>query len=205
MGSWQSSGSITYTIRWYRCDGNGNNCAEISGATGTTYKVQSDDNGHRLRSYVYATSSGGTTLAVANPTGTVGGSSSSGGSSGGSGGTIAAANVKLPDRLVVDKTQYSENPIVSRGGTTAKFHVSDTGGKSVTGAQVYVLGVPYSRIRAVPETLTDGSGWATVTLVPDRFFPRKGYLVLFVRARTPKGSLLAGSSTRRLIQVRIRP
>lgn len=205
LGSWQSSTALNYTIRWYRCDTNGANCSEISGATSTTYTVGSADTGHRIRAYVYATSSGGTTLSVSDATPTVGGSSGGGTTGGGSGGTIAAANVKLPDRLVVDKTQYSQNPIRSRGGTTARFHVSDTNGHSVTGALVYVLGVPYNRIRAVPETLTDSTGWATVQLVPDKYFPRKGYLVLFVRARVQGQNALSGASTRRLVQVTIAP
>ena len=34
---------------------------------------------------------------------------------------------------------------------------------------------------------------------------KKGALLLFVRARTPQGDKLAGSSVRRLVQVRIRP
>ena len=199
-GSWQATGSISYTIRWYRCDTNGNNCGEISGASSTSYKVTSADNGKRLRSYVYAAASGGTTLAVSNPTGIVG--SSSGGASGG---TIAATNVKLPNRLTIDKTQYSQNPIKTRTGTTAKFHVVDANGNSVQGARVFVLGVPYSRIQAVPEASTDSSGWATTQLVPDKFFPRQGYLVLFVRASVPGQDLLGGASTRRLVQVTIAP
>ena len=201
-GGWQSSGSISYSIRWYRCDTNGNNCTEISGASATTYKVTSADNGKRLRSYVYAAASGGTTLAISNPTATVGASAASGGSSGGS---IAAANVTLPNRLTIDKTQYSQNPIKARTGTTAKFHVVDANGRSVQGAKVFVLGVPYSRIQAVPEALTDSSGWATTQLIPGKFFPRKGYLVLFVRASVQGQDALGGVSTRRLVQVTIAP
>jgi hypothetical protein len=200
-GSWQASGSISYSIRWYRCDTNGNNCTEIAGATSTTYKVTSADNGKRIRSYIYAAASGGTTLAASNPTGTVG--SNSGTTT--SGGTIAAASVTLPNRLTIDKTQYSQNPIKTRTGTTAKFHVVDANGKSVQGAKVFVLGVPYSRIQAVPEALTDSSGWATTQLIPDKFFPRTGYLVLFVRASVQGQDALGGVSTRRLVQVTIAP
>ena len=49
------------------------------------------------------------------------------------------------------------------------------------------------------------NGWATVSLQPAQFFPRKGYLVLFVRARVEGQDLLAGTSTRRLVQVTIAP
>jgi len=45
----------------------------------------------------------------------------------------------------------------------------------------------------------------TISVALTAHAPKKGALVLFVRARTPHGSVLAGSSTRRLIQVKIRP
>jgi hypothetical protein len=49
------------------------------------------------------------------------------------------------------------------------------------------------------------NGWATVSVVPSRFMPlSKNALVMFVRARVEGQSLLAGSSTRRLVQVGIR-
>ncbi len=117
---------------------------------------------------------------------------------------IAAASVSLPDRLVIDKVAYSQNPIRSRHAPTQmKVHVNDANGKSVSNALVYVVGVPYSRILAVPEVRTDASGWATMNLVPGRYFPRTGYLVLFVRARVQGQDLLGGTSTRRLVQATI--
>jgi hypothetical protein len=57
----------------------------------------------------------------------------------------------------------------------------------------------------VPEAVTGGDGWATVTFrVRPTFALRRGnFVVVFVRARKPGGNLLAGVSTRRLVAVRV--
>ena len=201
-GTWSGASSLTFQVAWQRCDTLGANCTVIPGATGTTYTATSADVGHRLRAAVSATGSGGTTQATSDATGVV---IAATGTKVPSGTSIAAADVKLPDRLIVDRVQYAQSPIRSRTGTTARIQVVDTSGNAVSGALVYVLGVPYSRIRTIPEVATDSTGWATVNLVPGQAFPRKGYLVLFVRARVQGQDPLAGSSTRRLVQVTIAP
>jgi hypothetical protein len=107
---------------------------------------------------------------------------------------------------VIDRVAFSPNPIVSRAApVTARFHVSDTKGLSVQGALVYALGLPYGWTYNAPEQPTDANGWATITIQPTRNMPlRPGDLVLFVRARKPGDNLLAGVSTRRLVQAAIR-
>ena len=51
--------------------------------------------------------------------------------------------------------------------------------------------------------MSDGS--VTLTVTPTFQLPvGHGALVMFVRARKPGGNVLAGVSTRRLVQVRIR-
>jgi hypothetical protein len=84
----------------------------------------------------------------------------------------------------------------------ARFHVADTKGLSVQGALVYALGLPYGWTYNAPEQPTDQTGWATITITPTRNMPlgRGHDLVLFVRARKPGDNLLAGVSTRRLVQ-----
>src|SRR3954447_21962027 len=56
------------------------------------------------------------------------------------------------------------------------------------------------------EVRTDQTGWATVPITPTQSLPlgRRNALVMFVRARVEGQSLLAGSSTRRLVQTLIR-
>ena len=192
-GSWNGTG-LSYAYQWQRCDGQGANCAAISGATGQSYTLTSADVGHRLQVYVTATNEGGSASKYSNQTAAVAAA----------GGAVPASTVALPDRLVVDRISYPLGGH-SRRAFTARFHVSDTGKHSVSGALVYVLGLPYGWARPVAEVATDGSGWATVTIVPTRKMPLRTALVMFVRARTPQGDLLAGASTRRLVQVRVRP
>ncbi|HEX8648665.1 MAG TPA: hypothetical protein VF715_17350, partial [Thermoleophilaceae bacterium] len=42
-GTWTGTAPITYTYQWRRCDASGASCADISGATGSTYAVQQAD------------------------------------------------------------------------------------------------------------------------------------------------------------------
>ena len=62
-GSWNSStevyGALTFTYQWLRCDYTGANCSAISGATGSSYTVTSDDTEHALAAKVTATNTHG--------------------------------------------------------------------------------------------------------------------------------------------------
>jgi hypothetical protein len=194
-GNWTSDSSIAYAYQWTRCDAGGNACGNVANATAATYVVQGADVGHTLRVVVSAKNANGTTTATSGQTAAVTQSANK---------LIQAANVTLPNRLIVDKVQYSANPIHSRSTPTQmKVHVSDSNGNSVQGSLVYVIGVPYSRINVMPEVQTDATGWATLSITPARAFPRTGYLTLFVRARVTGQDLLGGTSTRRLVQVTI--
>lgn len=200
-GEWTSDSNISrYSYAWGRCDTNGNNCVTIGGATSNTYTLVASDQGHTIRSYVTAYNTNGSTQNDSSATGTVAAAPSTTPS----GKQIEAASVQLPNRLVVDGVKYSANPIRSRNTPTVmQVHVSDSHNNSVANAKVFVEGLPYSRIANIPETATNSSGWATVNLTPAKFFPRTGYLVLFVRARVDGQDPLGGTSTRRLVQVTI--
>jgi len=192
-GTWSGS-SITYAFQWQRCNSQGVNCTAISGATAQAYTLGTADVGNRLQVDVTATNAGGSASKYSNQTGVIGGS----------GAAIPASSVALPDRLVVSKVSYP-NGGHSRTPFVARFRVTDTNNQPVSGALVYLIGLPYGWIRTVPEVTTDATGWATLTLQPTVKMPRSTDLVMFVRARTPQGNVLAGSSTRRLVQVRVRP
>ena len=194
-GTWTSTTPVTYSLQWVSCDAQGANCAAIAGATAQTYVVKATDVGRRIAVSVTAKNTNGSTTAQ---------SAATAPAAYPSGKSIQASTVALPDRLVVDKVEYSANPIRSRlTPTQMRVHVSDAHGNSVAGSLVYVVGIPYSRIGVMPEVQTDSAGWATLSLRPDRFFPRTGYLVLFVRARVSGQDALGGTSTRRLVQVTI--
>lgn len=198
-GTWSSSSNINlYSYAWGRCDAAGNNCVGIGGATTNKYTLVDADQGHTIRSYVTARNANGTTTAQSKQTGVVAGPAYP------TGKVVDAKQVVLPNRLVVDSVKYSANPIRARQTpTTMQVHISDTKNNSVSNALVFVEGLPYSRVSEMPEVRTNSTGWATVQLQPDKFFPRKGYLVLFVRARVEGQDMLGGTSTRRLVQVTI--
>jgi hypothetical protein len=70
-GEWQNAQSFSF--RWMRCDAQGSapdasDCAPISEATGTNYRVRNADRGFRLRFRVTATNADGSTVAASNPT-----------------------------------------------------------------------------------------------------------------------------------------
>ncbi|MGD0455341.1 MAG: hypothetical protein ABSB69_17275, partial [Solirubrobacteraceae bacterium] len=58
-GSWSGTPTITYTYLWQRCNPSGAECANISGATASTYTVAHEDAGHTLKVAVTAKNSAG--------------------------------------------------------------------------------------------------------------------------------------------------
>ena len=67
-GAWSGTTPISYAYQWQRCDTSGGNCANISGATATTYTVVSADVGHTLIIVVTASNAGGRASAPSSPT-----------------------------------------------------------------------------------------------------------------------------------------
>jgi hypothetical protein len=65
-GTW--SGSPTFTRRWQRC---GTTCADIAGATGSTYLLVAADAGQKLQVVVTATNSAGSATATSAQTATI--------------------------------------------------------------------------------------------------------------------------------------
>ena len=76
-GTWSNS-PTGYTYAWAQCDANGDNCTAISGATSSTYKVQSADVGHTLRVTVTATNADGSASSTSAPTAVVSSASAPG-------------------------------------------------------------------------------------------------------------------------------
>lgn len=198
-GSWAGTQPITYAYQWDRCDGAGANCAAIAGATGQTYNATSADVTHTLRVAVRASNKVGSSSATSGQTAVIAPARAGGAA-------VSVTTIALPDRLVVDNVKFSPQPLGGRRTLTGRFHVSDLRGFSVQGALVYALGLPYGWVRGTPEVTTDGNGWATVTFSPTARMPvhSGSYLVVFVRARKPGDNVLAGVSTRRLVQATIR-
>lgn len=68
-GTWSTSATFTY--QWVRCDAHFANCADIPGATTTSYTVVAADAGHVLGARVTATNAAGSAVAVSNALGPV--------------------------------------------------------------------------------------------------------------------------------------
>ncbi|MDQ3933992.1 MAG: hypothetical protein M3340_05105 [Actinomycetota bacterium] len=58
-GTWTGSPAISYSRQWRRCDASGAACADIPGATGTTYELTNADVGSTVRVAVTGTNAGG--------------------------------------------------------------------------------------------------------------------------------------------------
>ena len=198
-GSWTGTPAPSFSYQWERCVGTGGGCTAIPGATNTTYVATSADVAHTLLAEVTAKNSNGSSTANSSETDLIAPATGGGGSA------ISVTQVSLPNRLIIDGVKFSPSPVTSRGTITARFHVSDTRGFSISGALVYALGLPYGWVYNAPEQPTDSTGWATIQIRPTANMPlKRGALVIFVRARKPGDNLLAGVSTRRLVQATIR-
>jgi hypothetical protein len=216
VGTWTGAAPITYAFAWLRCNAAGGACALIAGQTKNTYVLVAADSGKRIRSRISAKNGTGTTTADSAATGVV--SSSGGGSTTctgsipgavslpGGGVSIPVTSVSLPNRLIVQTVKFAPNPVTTRTQPfTMRVRIFDTRGCIVRDALVFVRSTPVLT-NGVPELRTAQDGWATFSILPRANFPlKKGYSVqFFVRTRKPGDNILAGVSSRRLVQVATR-
>ena len=198
-GEWVGDDPITYSFIWLHCSASGDNCSEIQGETDNEYVVRDADNGRTIRVRVIARNDRGSTSAISNQTAVVGGGGSPGG------GLDVDSLQAAGDRLVVAQVQFSPNPVRSNTAPiTARVRVTARGGKPVRGARVFMRGTP--RVVQGQTQVTQGDGWATLTLVPNGQFPqpRNGFNVqFFVKAYRAGDPGLGGIAGYRLVQVRL--
>jgi hypothetical protein len=217
-GTWTGTPAPTFTYQWRICDQNGGACHDITGATGNEYSIKSNDQGNAIRVQVTGRNADGTDTATSVPSAVIAAASATPAPAPAPEGNgcpklaagasaVAVTDVSSPARLQVDQMQA--NPGVITLGThtvTIKFHVSDTCGSAVKGAQVYATGVPYNMLSIPSQQATDDSGWVTMQFNTLRGFPATPHqrlLVMFVRASKPGDPILAGISTRRLLSFRV--
>lgn len=199
-GSWVGLKPITFTYQWRRCDSNGINCADISGATSKTYTLTSADQNNTLRVRVTGHNSRGAASATSPATGVVGKAEAPGGA------TVSISDVSLPNRLVIDGVRFSPQPLRSHRPFTARFHVSDSRNHSVLGALVFVVAMPFGSTTTPPEAATGPDGWVTFRMraTSRMHFGRRGSIPMFVRARKAGDRLIGGVSSRRLVNLSTR-
>lgn len=206
-GRWSGDQPIVFAYRWQRCNANGGNCVNIPGgdADDRTYQLKQADVGNRVRVRVTATNADGSRAANSAPTGLVTGAPAPPPP----GSVIPVTAVVPPERLIVSSVAFSPSPIRSRTAPiTVRVTVADTRGFRVSGALVFLRSTPI--VTTTPaEAATGNDGAVTFVVRPERDFSivfRRGYSVqFFLRARKAGENLLAGVSSRRLVQVRVAP
>jgi hypothetical protein len=199
-GTWAGGQPQTYAYQWRRCDSTGGNCVDIPGARAATYVPTADDVGRTLRVRVTARNSLGARSSTSAPTGVVTKAGVP------SGQTVSINDVSLPNRLVIDRLQFIPAILRTHNPFTARFHVTDSQNHPVQGALVFVVGIPFGNTTTPPEQATGADGWVTFVIRPTfrlHITPR-GNQPFFVRARKPTDRLIAGVSTRRLVNLAIR-
>jgi hypothetical protein len=207
-GTWAGAATIAFTYAWSRCDATGAACAAITGATSKTYVLTAADVDKTLRLSVTAKNTLGSQTETTGPTALIERlAPASVVTLPGGGKSIDATDVKLPARLVIDHVSWTPNPLRSRAAFQGRIHVSDTRGYAVRNVLVFIQGLPFGRSSTPAEVKTGTDGIANLTLIPTRKLPlQKGAtLVMFVRARVAGDKLIAGVSTRRLVNLRVVP
>jgi hypothetical protein len=192
-----------FTYQWQQCDAAGAGCAAISGATGSVFGVRSADLGRTLRVDVTAINRFGRTRKTTNASPVVRATPT-----GGAGTVVSIATISLPERLVISAVTFSPSAIHNRRDlVTMRVRITDTRGRLVQGALVLAEAVPFGRVNTSAETTTDSTGVATITFRPTIRLPivRNSAVQFFLRARKAGENVLAGVSTRRLVQVRVVP
>ncbi|HEX6663106.1 MAG TPA: hypothetical protein VF025_05485 [Gaiellaceae bacterium] len=199
-GSWIGGQPMTFSYQWRRCDGNGGNCSDIAKANASSYLLSAADIGHTMRVRVTARNSLGATSAGSTPSAVITKAGAP------SGTAISVNDVSLPNRLIVDRVSFDPLILRSHGPITARFRVTDTQNHPVQGALVFLVGVPFGNTTTPSEQATGADGYVTFVVRPTfRLHLRSAISqVFFVRARKPGDRLLAGVSTRRLVNLAIR-
>jgi hypothetical protein len=205
-GTWTGTG-ITYTYAWTRCDTAGANCAPISGATATTYKLVDADAGHTIRVQVTAKDATGQNSVSSAQTAVVTGGTAPPTSGCPTGtGPINVADLAPPVRLSIGGQRIVPSPVTRNTSVIRlSFRITACSGRSVVGALVYATPTPYQQFSAT-EQPTGADGRAVLTMRRLRFFPasnQQQLLVVFVRARKSGEDLLGGISTRRLVSFKV--
>jgi uncharacterized protein YukE len=206
QGTWSGTTPMAFAFQWRRCNAAGSSCSSITGGTAQTYAVTAQDVGHTLRVRVTARNIAGSRTADSARTPQI--------AAPGPGGqvplpgnlvSIPITAVGLPERLIVSGVEFSPNPVTSRAQPIrVRFRVTDTRGFVVRDALVFVRSTPLVT-STPPERPTGTDGWVEFTVQPTAGFPLGGTSVqFFVRARKAGEPMLAGVSSRRLVQVRTR-
>lgn len=204
-GTWTGTQPITFTFQWLRCNASGENCVTLTGFTDDAYTVREGDVDRTLRVRVTARNNDGSASRLSAPTALVKAAAGPPGAIKLPNGetSIPVTSVPATQRLVVDRVDFSPNPVRSRTTPiTVRIKVKDTRGFVVRDALVFLRSTPV--VTSTPEerrTEQDGTLTYTVQPEPD-FIIRNGYSTQFyVKAFRQGDPVLAGVAGSRLVQV----
>jgi hypothetical protein len=213
-GTWDNS-PTDYDYFWRRCGKGGGSCSDISGAHALTYTLKGVDVGNTIRFRVVAKNADGQTTANSAPTDVIQKAAtitttptpSRGGGCPAGGNPDQVSAIASPAHLLIDG-QTSDPAVVPSGVQTlvVRYHVTSTCGGPVQGALVYATATPFNQFSIPPETPTGADGWAELRFQRLSGFPvspKQQLVAMFVRARKPGESVLAGISARRLFSIRV--
>jgi hypothetical protein len=204
-GTWSGTQPITFGFQWLRCDRGGGNCIVQPGFTDDSYTIRDGDIDHTLRVRVNASNVAGSDSAMSPRTGVVQGPALPAGAVRLPNGEISIPVTSVPSnqRLIVDRADFSPNPVRSRESViTIRIKVKDTRGYVIRDALVFVRSTPV--VTNTPETQRTGQdGWVQYGVRPEADFPlRDGYnFQFYVKAYRTGDPVLAGVAGNRLVQV----
>ena len=205
-GTWTGAQSISVSYRWVRCNSAGGECVAI-GVGSRSYRLSTADLNHKMRFYVTARNSVGSTTVLSGESALVTEPLPAGAVRLPSGEiSIPASSVPSNHRLAVSQVVFSPNPVRSKSQVlTVRVRTKDTRGFVIRDALVFVRSTP--RVTTGGDRqLTTSDGWVTYQLAPNGNFPkpRRGYNVqFFVKVYRSGDPALGGIAGYRLVQVRM--
>ena len=205
QGTWTGTQPIQFTFQWLRCNTSGENCVTLTGFTDDAYTVREGDIDKTLRVRVTARNNDGTANRLSAPTAVVKAAAGPPGAIKLPNGetSIPVTSVPSNQRLVVDRVDFSPNPVRSRETPiTVRIKVKDTRGFVVRDALVFLRSTPI--VTSTPdEKKTEQDGTLQYTVQPESdFVIRNGYSTQFyVKAFRQGDPVLAGVAGSRLVQV----
>ncbi|HEX5450720.1 MAG TPA: hypothetical protein VFW85_11770 [Gaiellaceae bacterium] len=186
-GTWTGLAPISYGYAWQRCNATASVCSAITGASHSSYLLQSVDVAAYMRVIVTATNKGGTATMTSNLVGPVLAALPRGATKLPNGLTSVPVD-SLPTNAVLTLTSLKLTPTVIKHRHSIKLTVKVVAGSYViSGARLSVTATKPTWISRVTVLRTNINGLVTVLIRPTLKAPFKGTLILRLKALPTHG------------------
>jgi hypothetical protein len=150
---------VSYTYQWLDCDGSGEGCVSVAGATAATYVLVAGDVGHTVRVAVTASNSAGSTQARSAQTAVVAAQSSGGGNCTTTVSSVSSVNSALKAGAVVclSAGTYGQVSITSTPTSNATLTAAPGAHVVVAGVNIAASNITVSQLHSTG-TINVGSG-----------------------------------------------